>query len=205
MEIHVPRFSWLKLRGYVKVQKFHPEDTKQKAPLFHDEGDNVVDAWLLGKLVDHIDGTDSGSFSSNLIAGTSAWHATEHGLWTGSGYDTHSEDGKQGIFVDANAAVPSVGTTQAFYLQDNDTSSVVSPYTTRWIAEGTWNGSSNDGTGDSGEITTAYLGRDWEPPVYNATGGLGSYLMPFASFTVTDFTMNVADKVKITWDIAVDQ
>ena len=205
MEIFIPKYNSMKLRGYVRVDLYHPEDIHQMEPIFHDEGENTVQNWLLGAIVDHIDATNSGATGYHLAAST-GWHTDSHGAWD-QGSGEHSQDGTRGMLVDANAAVPYGGSTQAFFMSESKSMSQPDAYTARWIAEGTWNGQNDSGNNtNTGTITDAKMGLNWD----SATNGQSStstysYSNPYASFSISSFTMQKDDKVKLTWDIAIDQ
>ena len=200
MEIIIPKYNKIKLRGYVKVDLFHPDDIHEKEPLFHDEGENTVQNWLLGEIVDHIDGSDSGASAYHLTS--TGWFDDPHGEWP-QGETYHDQRDKHGMFIDANTSVPYGGNTQAFFLNASVALSQPNAYTARWVAEGTWN--LQGGSGSSGSITAAYLGKDWSAPSNANSVDTGSFDSPFANYTISAFTMQQDDKVKITWDIAVDQ
>ena len=202
MEIFIPKYNSIKLRGYVKVDVFHPEDIHKMEPTFHDEGENTVDNNLLERIVHHIDGETSGVSTYQLPA--SGWHDDAHGYWDQGG--DHDQENTHGILIDANATVSGQSSyTQGFFLV-GPTLSQPDAYTARWVAESTWNGTQDDGNGATGTITTAYMGKYWTIGANNqASNSPGSYNWPIASYSITSFTMQVADRVKITWDIAVDQ
>lgn len=205
MEILIPKYNSLKIKGYVNVDLYHPEDTKQMEPIFHDEGPNTINDWLIHAIVDHIDGTTSGASAYHLAA-SAGWHTDPHGAWD-QGSGEHSQDGTRGMFIDANASVPYGGSTQAFFLSENKSMSQPDAYTARWIAEGTWNGQQDSGNNtNTGTITSAYLGRDWDSPTNGQSStSTYSYDEPFANYSITSFTMQKDDKVKLTWDIQIDQ
>jgi len=201
MEIFIPKYNSIKLRGYVRVDVYHPEDIKQMEPIFKDEGENTIAGNLLERIVDHVDNTTNGT--STYFLSTASWHDDAHGYWDQS--DDHEQENNHGIHIDANASCPDpAGSTQAFFLISP---TITQPNTTtgRWVAESTWNGTNDDGSGATGSITKAYMGKYWAIGADNASSNShGAYNWPYADYTVSAFTMQVADKIKITWDITVD-
>jgi len=181
--------SNIHVHGRVKIQVFNPEDTARMEPTFTDEGDNTVDAWLLGKIKDHLK-SSSGSTDFHL-----QYNLPSASSQSGIGYN--------GIAVNTGVNLETSGggynQNVMLYTKESGDDHVEVPSSPGNRIDFIGQALYPSGASNASSVTGFELGLTW---VAESGGGEG-FNYPYASYTATAFALSPGDLVRAEWSVTI--
>lgn len=217
----------VKVKGFVDIKVYHPEDIQRMEPLHSEEGDNTIQSYLTQKIGSEMRRT-SGSSDYQLnqwpnVNSTSRCYPSFDGTDHDRTYTSNSSylNGADGIFCETASGgetgytFPGGGQigdfTNALALgHGSDMAQSVSTNTFTMIGECTWLGKNEGGASltavTSSNISNFEMGKDFNcksSTNSDFTFGHSSTNMMYAQYSASNFTLDVNDQLKVTWSIQI--